>query len=521
VSLGILRVQQAVTVNGSSLLSNDRLLSVWDPDEEEWAEVPELASATDRSTWIKFLKATRPLRMVFARQDMSDELFYDYTFTEEGMHPGDLAETFLSMAETCLCSSYPGGERAESIGSRLIAAHVTAADSVLPPQGIGVRDVVRKVDGRSIDGLSPASIVAAVTAAKQNLTLQKFRPFTSIPESMMAVSRNSAPLAQFPIIKVINLERHSERWAAMQEAFETKLSLAVQRVDAVDAATYDDEDWNGVEAWKESIYPPLTTEIPARICCLLSHVKVWESIAAGDHDAALVLEDDVHPRRGFVAGVNRLQMILPENYDVVWVMNYAASLKWDGLQAVFLQWLHPWYSQNVGLVGDQKLRELITKFEIGTVEKLKSKLLHEPEMKIQLGAEGHAKLTAACTNLSSSTLYRSIPPEAVTSGPNQNAANELKYELMSSHTTEPERTGLLRLHRPLWNNAGTVAMLISKRGAKQLLRAFNEHGASSAADWYLIKHCQLQLFMTTAPFVNLVDFGSSTGGWGLATKEEL
>ncbi len=68
---------------------------------------------------------------------------------------------------------------------------------------------------------------------------------------------------------VINLDRSTERMAHMAELLSAQ-GLEFIRIPAVD----------------DKMQGP-------HVSCFLSHIKVWETFLASDHDYALVLEDDV------------------------------------------------------------------------------------------------------------------------------------------------------------------------------------------------------------------------------------
>ncbi len=139
-----------------------------------------------------------------------------------------------------------------------------------------------------------------------------------------AIGSSARSRAAIERIYVINLERHSERWdrmcyelARLTDNSGKPASALATRFQAVDARRRENlvepsrvrpsysladqlfvdphpllEKWFDGESW-----PVEMTD--QEIAIALSHIAVWERIAAGDSDFSLILEDDAYFRRGF------------------------------------------------------------------------------------------------------------------------------------------------------------------------------------------------------------------------------
>ncbi len=132
------------------------------------------------------------------------------------------------------------------------------------------------------------------------------------------------PRAAIERIYVINLDRHSERWDRMcyelarltDNTGKSACALAT-RFQAVDARRKESlvqpslvrpgysladqlfvdphphlDEWFDAESWSIEM-------TDQEIAVALSHIAVWERIAAGASDYSLILEDDTYFRRGF------------------------------------------------------------------------------------------------------------------------------------------------------------------------------------------------------------------------------
>jgi GR25 family glycosyltransferase involved in LPS biosynthesis len=139
-----------------------------------------------------------------------------------------------------------------------------------------------------------------------------------------AIGSSGRPRAAIERIYVINLERHSERWdrmcyelARLTDNSGKPASALATRFQAVDARrkenlvepsrvrpSYSLADQLFVdphplleECFDAESWPVEMTD--QEVAVALSHIAVWERIAAGDSDYSLILEDDTYFRRGF------------------------------------------------------------------------------------------------------------------------------------------------------------------------------------------------------------------------------
>jgi GR25 family glycosyltransferase involved in LPS biosynthesis len=131
-------------------------------------------------------------------------------------------------------------------------------------------------------------------------------------------------------VYVINLDRHTERWEQMCRELSRVIDNAgrpvsdlATRFRAVDARHHKGASSRAMLRPSYSLADQLFVEphpLPERyvdarawrvemtrqeVAVALSHLAVWKSVAAGDCTYALVLEDDVHFRRGFCRALDK------------------------------------------------------------------------------------------------------------------------------------------------------------------------------------------------------------------------
>ncbi|WP_419952739.1 glycosyltransferase family 25 protein [Methylobacterium sp.] len=112
-------------------------------------------------------------------------------------------------------------------------------------------------------------------------------------------------------IYLINLDRDINRLERARERF-ASFDLSFERVSGVDGSKVD-------------ALTRFFSQIPSRslsdgeLGCALSHISVWQKIASGDVDNALVLEDDAAPIRAFPLRFAELD--IPEDYDLCYANN--------------------------------------------------------------------------------------------------------------------------------------------------------------------------------------------------------
>ena len=102
---------------------------------------------------------------------------------------------------------------------------------------------------------------------------------------------------------VINLDSAPERWAHMQKAFEGT-PLRLQRISAVSGKAltlpmpeFDEEKFRRCHGRGTNIF---------EIACYLSHIKALGAFLESGESHAMIFEDDLYPKPGFVTVMERL-----------------------------------------------------------------------------------------------------------------------------------------------------------------------------------------------------------------------
>lgn len=104
-------------------------------------------------------------------------------------------------------------------------------------------------------------------------------------------------MIEFPIY-VINLDRAQDRWKLIKENLEF-LDLPFERILGFDGKLLNSNEIPAVD--KEKIFRYHGRELTmTEIGCVMSHMKVWETIASRKQEFALVLEDDAAPNKNLV-----------------------------------------------------------------------------------------------------------------------------------------------------------------------------------------------------------------------------
>jgi hypothetical protein len=75
----------------------------------------------------------------------------------------------------------------------------------------------------------------------------------------------------------------------------------------------------------DTIYTPITL---GKLACTISHIRTWKAILAQDLKHAIVLEDDVAIRDGFIFFIRKLITQLPINFDLVHLYVSAHRSEW-------------------------------------------------------------------------------------------------------------------------------------------------------------------------------------------------
>lgn len=102
-------------------------------------------------------------------------------------------------------------------------------------------------------------------------------------------------------IYLLNMDKDTQRLAFMTAQLDAA-GLAFERVPGVKASELDAEQATYAGA---AIRAKLK---PGEIGCLLAHISVWQKIADGPDDIALVMEDDVHTTKDFGDFIRALRL---------------------------------------------------------------------------------------------------------------------------------------------------------------------------------------------------------------------
>lgn len=112
-------------------------------------------------------------------------------------------------------------------------------------------------------------------------------------------------------VYVINLERSKDRMAFMHKQCGA-MGLSYERVEAVDGSKISKEELRRVAT---PFCQKLCTD--SMIGCALSHLKVWNRIAAEGTRCALIMEDDAELVPGFVDGLQKALRDVPKDFDIL------------------------------------------------------------------------------------------------------------------------------------------------------------------------------------------------------------
>lgn len=112
---------------------------------------------------------------------------------------------------------------------------------------------------------------------------------------------------------VINLDRSPERLAAARHRF-AAVGIAPTRFSGIDAAADPDRIAAAVDGERFRAFMRRPHQ-PGEIGCALSHFALWETLAEGDAEMLLVVEDDAVPTDHFDA-VAGLADSLPDDWEI-------------------------------------------------------------------------------------------------------------------------------------------------------------------------------------------------------------
>ncbi|MCX8281367.1 glycosyltransferase family 25 protein [Phyllobacterium sp. 0TCS1.6C] len=121
-------------------------------------------------------------------------------------------------------------------------------------------------------------------------------------------------------VYVINLERSHKRWETIRGSAE-KFDIDIRRIEAVDGGAYVP----GVAELDERAFfrQHGRSVLPGEIGCYLSHVAALNAIAAGEEPHAVIVEDDVEFKPGFLPFVERLSRL--GGWDAVKLVNHRTA----------------------------------------------------------------------------------------------------------------------------------------------------------------------------------------------------
>lgn len=128
-------------------------------------------------------------------------------------------------------------------------------------------------------------------------------------------------------IYLINLDRDTDRLERARGRFGA-LDLSFERVPGVDGSKVD-------SLTRFFSQTPSRSLSDGELGCALSHIGVWQKIASGEVENALVLEDDAAPLRDFPLSFAELD--IPSDYDLCYVnkrMIYKRSVLYKNVQTV-------------------------------------------------------------------------------------------------------------------------------------------------------------------------------------------
>ena len=135
-------------------------------------------------------------------------------------------------------------------------------------------------------------------------------------------------------ILVISLDRRPDRWAAFQQRAQAANMKNVQRLSAVDAKTFDAQNYPGISLLTAHNIKNKTRRAhheidrPGAVGCSLSHFKAWEHLQNSSAPAIIVFEDDSMVPLDFNRRLRKALAELPSEWDMVTFFNtqYAGGL---------------------------------------------------------------------------------------------------------------------------------------------------------------------------------------------------
>ena len=125
-----------------------------------------------------------------------------------------------------------------------------------------------------------------------------------------------------PPAYVINLDRSPDRLAAVRARFRA-VGVDAVRFAGIDAAACPDLAARSVDQERFHAFMGRVAQ-PGEVGRALSHFAVWETLAGGDAEMLLVLEDDAVPTEHFDA-VASIAEVLPDDWEICLLSSDGAS----------------------------------------------------------------------------------------------------------------------------------------------------------------------------------------------------
>ena len=133
-------------------------------------------------------------------------------------------------------------------------------------------------------------------------------------------------MERMPPAYVINLDRSPDRLAAVRARF-AAVGVDLVRFAGIDAAANAELVAASVDQDLFRAFMRRTAE-PGEVGCALSHLAVWESLADGDDETMLVLEDDAFPAEHF-GSIAQILAALPDDWEICLLSGTGRHALWS------------------------------------------------------------------------------------------------------------------------------------------------------------------------------------------------
>lgn len=129
-------------------------------------------------------------------------------------------------------------------------------------------------------------------------------------------------MGRMPPAFVINLDRSPDRLTAVRARF-SAVGIELVRFSGIDAASTPDLAAGSVDQERFDAFMRRAAQ-PGEVGCALSHLALWETLADGDAEMLLVLEDDAVPTER-IADVADVVAALPDDWEICLLSSDGAS----------------------------------------------------------------------------------------------------------------------------------------------------------------------------------------------------